>query len=227
MDRNKRIFSLLVTLAITLACVPALPAVAPLPTQPVGAVDTMIAGTYAAASTSTAMNTTPTPTLSDTLTPSRTPTITPTGTATIIFKTPTMFSVGGGSSSGGSSGGSSSGSGTSTGNEPPVYSCKLVKLTPAYGAHLKRNRNFIMTWRVVNTGNIVWDHNSVDYMYLSGTPMHTQSLYDIPISVGPNRQVDLSVRMQVPSKKGTYVTTWTMKVGSDTFCTLEQMIIAD
>jgi hypothetical protein len=226
MDRNKRILSLLVTLAITLACVPALPAVAPLPTQPVGAVDTMIAGTYAAASTGTAINTTPTPTLSDTLTPSRTPTITPTGTATIIFKTPTLFSVGGGggSSGGGSSSGGSSGGGGST---TPTYACKLVKTIPAYGAHLPRNKNFNTTWRVANTGDIVWDHNSVDYLYLSGTPMHKQSLYDIPISVGPKRQVDLTVRMQVPSKKGTYVTTWTMKVGSDTFCTLEQMIVAE
>lgn len=226
MDRNKRIVSLLVTLVITLACVPALPAVAPLPTQPVGAVETMIAGTYAAASTSTAMYTTPTPTLSDTLTPSRTPTITPTGTATIIFKTPTLFSVGGGSG-GGSSGGGSGGSSNGGGSTTPVYSCKLIKTLPAYGAHLKRNRSFVTTWRVANTGNIVWDHNSVDYMYVSGVPLHTQSLYDIPFNVGPNRQVDLTVNMKVPSKKGTYVTTWTMKVGSETFCTLEQMIIAD
>ncbi len=225
MDRNKRIFSLLVTLAITLACVPALPAVAPLPTQPVGAVDTMIAGTYAAASTSTAMYITPTPTLSDTLTPSRTPTITPTATATIIFKTPTLFSVGGGGGSGGgSSGGGSGGGGGSTN---PNYSCKLIKTIPAYGSHLALNKDFETTWRVVNKGNIVWDHNSVDYLYVRGTPMHMQSLYDLPISVAPNRQVDLVVSMQVPSKKGTYVTTWTMRVGNETFCTLEQKIIAD
>lgn len=225
MDRNKRIFSLLVTLAITLACVPALPVVAPLPTQPVGAVDTMVAGTYAAASTGTAMNTTPTPTLSDTLTPSRTPTITPTGTATIIFKTPTLFSVGGG---GGSSGGGSSGGGSSGGGSTnPNYSCKLIKTIPAYGSRLARNKNFKTTWRVVNTGDIVWDRNSVDYLYVSGTPMHMQSLYDLPISVAPNRQVDLVVSMQVPSKKGTYVTTWTMRVGHETFCILEQKIIAN
>jgi hypothetical protein len=224
MDRNKRILSLLVTLAITLACVPALPAVAPLPTQPVGAVDTMIAGTYAAAREGTVVNTTPTPTLRETLTPSRTPTITPTATATIIFKTPTLFSVsgGGGSGSGGTSGGGGGG-----GSTTPTYSCKLIKTTPAYGAHIARNKNFKTTWRVANTGDIVWDRNSVDYLYVSGAHLHKQALYDLSISVAPKQQVDLGVNMQAPSKKGTYVTTWTMKVGGDSFCTLEQLIIVD
>ncbi len=223
MDRNKRILSLLVMLAITLACVPALPAVAPLPTQPVGAVDTIVAGTYAAASTGTAMNTTPTPTPRETLTPSQTPTITPTATATIIFKTPTLFSIGGG---GTSSGGTSSG-GTGGGGVTITYACKLIKVTPAYGSHVTRGEKFKTIWRVVNTGNIVWDHNSVDYLYVSGAHLHTQPLYDLPINVPPKAGVSLVVNMQAPSKKGTYVTTWTMRVGDETFCRLEQKIIAD
>jgi hypothetical protein len=225
MDRNKRILSLLVTLAITLACVPALPAVAPLPTQPVGAVDTMIAGTYAAARESTVVNTTPSPTLSDTLTPSRTPTITPTGTATIIFKTPTMFSIAGGGGSSG--GGSSSGGGGSGGGVTITYACKLIKVTPTYGSHIAPGKKFKTIWRVVNTGNIVWEHNSVDYLYVSGAHLHTQPLYDLSTNVPPKAEVNLVVNMQAPNKKGVYVTTWIMRVGSDTFCTLEQKIIAN
>lgn len=221
MERNKRIGYLLVALAITLACVPVLPAVAPLPTQPVGAVDTMIAGTYAAASTGTAFKTTSTPTPRETLTPSRTPTITPTATATIIFKTPTMlFSIGGGGGGGGG-GGTPTGGGGGGGF---TYACKIIKITPAYGSRIKRGQTFRTTWRVANAGDVVWDHNSVDYLYFSGARIHLQELYDLPMNVLPNRQVDLAVKMQAPNNRGTYVTTWVMRIGDEIFCNMEQRI---
>ena len=223
MDWKKRIGTLLVTLAITLACVPTLPSVAPLPTQPVGAVDTIVAGTYAAASTGTSVNTTSTPTPSKTPTPSQTPTDTATPTATIIFKTPTMFSIGGG---GGGGGGASKTPGGGGGGEP-TFACRIIKITPKYGSHLARGKNFKTTWRVANSGNIFWDRNSVDYKYWSGAHLHKQALYDLPTNVNPKQQVDLVVSMKVPSKRGTYITTWVMQIGDELFCTLEQKIIAD
>jgi hypothetical protein len=224
MDRNKRIGTLLVMLAITLACAPVLPAVAPLPTQQVGAVDTMIAGTYVAAFTSTAMNTTPTPTPRATLTPSQTPTITATPTATIIFKTPTSFSLPGGGGGGGGGGASATPGG---GGGGPIYACRIVKTTPPYGSHQKRGKDFKTTWIVRNTGNMDWDVNSVDYKYFSGAQIQKQSLYDLPFSVAPKKEVALFVAMQVPNKRGTYITTWIMQIGDELFCNLEQKIIAD
>lgn len=231
MDWKKRFGTLLVMLAITLACVPVLPSVALLPTQPVDAVDTRIAGTYAAASSATAVNITFTPTQTGTPTATQTATITPTPTATFILKTPTMFfSAGGGGGGGGSSGGGSGGGGSSGGGGggfEPTYTCRIVKITPASGSHLTHGDAFQTIWRVLNTGNMVWDHNSVDYKYASGTPMHIQSLYDLPINVAPRKQVDLVVDMQVPNTPGTYITTWVMQVGHDVFCSLKQKIIAD
>jgi len=226
MDRNKRIGTLLVMLAITLACAsPVLPSVASLPTQAVGAVKTMIAGTYAAASTATAVNVTSTATLPGTPTTTGTATITVTPTATFILKTPTMyFSGGGGGGGGGTPGGGGGGGG---GGFEPTYACKIMKIIPAYGSHLTRGRTFRTTWRVTNSGDVVWDRNSVDYKYSSGTPMQRQSLYDLPNNVSPGKQVDLIVAMEVPSKRGTYITTWIMQIGDQVFCSMEQKIIAD
>ena len=226
MDRKKRIACLLVALAITLACVPALPIVAPLPTQPVGAVDTIVAGTYAAASTGTALKITSTPTPADTLTPSRTPTITPTATATVIFKTPTSFLLGGGGSGGGGGGGGGSSGG---GTDPTiVYKCLIVKVTPANNTHFAPNTNFTTTWQLKNTGNIRWYHNSVDYRHYVSKPslplLHLQAIYDLPKDVDPGGQVLADVDMRSPATNGTYTTTWTLRVGDKNFCSMKLTI---
>lgn len=96
MDWKKRSAFLVAALVITLACAPVLPSIAPLPTQAVGAVDTIVAATYNAAATGTAVvvsKYTSTPTPPGTLTPSQTPTVTPTGTATVdfVYRSPTPF----------------------------------------------------------------------------------------------------------------------------------------
>ncbi|MCL4825676.1 MAG: hypothetical protein KJZ57_15825, partial [Anaerolineales bacterium] len=86
MDWKKRSAFLVAALVITLACAPVLPSIAPLPTQAVGAVDTIVAATYNAAATGTAVvvsKYTSTPTPPGTRTPAPTPTVTPTGTATV------------------------------------------------------------------------------------------------------------------------------------------------
>jgi hypothetical protein len=222
MERKKRFGYLLVALAVTLACVPVLPAVAPLPTQPVGAVDTIVAGTYAAASTGTAVNTTPslTPTPLELFVASRTPTITPTGTATIIFKIPTVaFSSGAGGSGG------SSGSGVVSYGPPPEFACKLIKVTPLLGARIAAGKKFNTTWQVTNQGASAWDANSVDYQYASGSRLHQQPLYDLPFSVPPGNTAYLVVAMQAPAKPGTYASTWVMHVSNQFFCKLDMKIV--
>jgi hypothetical protein len=224
MDRNKRIGTLLIILAITLACAPVLPSVAPLPTQAAGAVDTIVAGTYAAASTGTAVNVTPTLTPRETLTPSQTPTITTTPTATIIFKTPTMFFIGGG---GGGGGGGITITGT-PGGPQLTYACKIMKIAPAYGSRQKRGWGFTTIWTVVNRGNVVWSHTSVDYLYWAGDHLEKNKqhpLYDLPKDVAPKGSVSLAVPMIAPKTPGTYTTTWIMQIGKESFCDLNQQIV--
>ena len=221
MDRKKRILSLLVTLAVTLACVPALPTVAPLATRPAGYVETIIAGTAAAAAKSTERASSPTPRPNDTLVPTFTPGPAVSPTATIIFKIPTVEI----SSGGGTGGSGSSGSGGGSSGPPPPMSCKISEITPRPGAHIKPDIDFTTTWRVSNRGSALWDVNSVDYRYMLGAKLHKQPIYDLPFSVPPGNTVYLSVAMHSPSAPGVYTTTWAMNQGSTVFCKLETKII--
>lgn len=223
MDRKKRTGYLLVILAVTLACVPALPSVAPLPTQPVGAVDTIIAATYGAASTNTALvGPTSTFTPEATFTPSLTPTITPTGTATVIFHyyTPTKTRTPKGGTSGGTSGGGGGGGGG--GAITPLYQCEVIEVIPANGSIYPPGANIgTITWLVKNTSTIAWDHNSVDYRFYGGVLITPQKLYDLPnnLDVGPTKEVYLFINDAVaPTQPGSYATVWEMKVGDTEFC---------
>jgi hypothetical protein len=222
MDRKKRLGYLLVALAVTLACVPTLPVVAPLPTQPVGAVETMIAGTYAAASTGTALQITPTSTPFDTPTPSKTPTITPTGTATTIFHyyTPTPLPISGGGGGG---------------KAPPSYACKLLSITPPHASVYPPGMAFVAIWEIKNTGDTFWDQNSVDYLYRGGAflsdPAKQVNLndpydtHDLPGHVLEGKSVELTVDMIAPATPGMYTTTWSLHVGDKYFCTVKLTIV--
>jgi hypothetical protein len=219
MSPKKRFGYLLLALAVTLACVPSIPSVASLPTQPVGLVETIVAGTYAAAATGTALQITPTATPVDTLTPSPTATITPTGTATIIFKMPTQVIIIPPTSGSG-------GGGTTSGTAVPTveYKCTVVKVTPANNSHFVANTNFTTTWRVKNTGNIYWSSNSVDYKFSTGAPLHLQALYDLPTDVAKGGVINLTVSMRAPSADGTYTTVWVLRVGKENFCQMKLTI---
>ncbi len=219
MDRKKRILSLLVTLAITLACVPAIPTVAPLSTRPAGFVETMVAGTAAAAAKSTERASSPTPRPNATLLPTHTPGPALSPTATIIFKIPTIkVSSGGGTDSSGGSGGGSSG-------PPPEMACRVTDISPRLGSHVKLDKDFTVTWRVSNRGSALWDSNSVDYKYMLGTKLHKQPIYDLPFSVPPGATVFLSVAMHSPSTPGIYSSTWALHASSTLFCKLDMKII--
>jgi len=226
MDRKKRILSLLVTLAITLACVPALPAVAPLPTNPAGFVETMVAGTAAAAAKSTERASSPTPQPNDTLVPTHTPEPSLTPTATVIFLLPTIPTIDlSGGSAGGGSGEGGGGSGGGPSEPPPEMACKVASVTPAPGAHVKPDKDFTTTWRVSNRGSATWDANSVDYKYILGAKIYKQPIYDLPFSVPPGNVIYLSVAMHSPSKPGVYSSTWAMNASSTFFCKLEMKIV--
>jgi hypothetical protein len=44
-------------------------------------------------------------------------------------------------------------------------------------------------------------------------------------NVNVGESIDLGVDMQAPKDSGTYTTTWTMRAGSKTFCTMTLTIV--
>jgi len=204
--RKSKLLIWVTALALIMACAPSL--VTPsVPTVDPGAVGTFIAQTVAAASTQTAASI-PTFTPSPTITPTVvTETPLPTATSTVIFilSTPTPLVLP---------------SSTSAGTSSQNYSCQITRVSPANGSTFDPRDDFDAVWTVRNNGQKDWDRNSVDYIYSSGDKIHKVSGYDLDDNVRTGNSIDLGVDMQAPKNSGNYSTTWTMRAGSKTFCTL-------
>lgn len=208
-------------LVLIMACVPTLAAPS-IPTIDPAAANTFIAQTVIAAGTRTAAAL-PTLTFTPSLTPTEaTETASPTFTSTVIFRlstpTPLVIPTFTGVSSGGGGGG---GGGSSSSN----YACKISKVSPPNGSSFSPRQDFNAVWTVKNIGQKKWDHTSVDYIYSSGDKFHKIAGYDLSSNVGVGESVDLGVDMQAPKNSGTYTTTWTMRVGSKTFCEMTLTIV--
>jgi hypothetical protein len=219
--RKTKLSLWIVALALIMACAPALgtPVV---PTVDPGAVNTFIAQTVNAAATQTALSMpslTPSPTITPTVS---TETPSPTSTATVIFvlstPTPLVIPTFTAASSGGGGGGGSS-------NQN--YSCQVTRVAPANGSSFNPRDDFDAIWTVRNNGQKNWDRTSVDYIYSSGAKIHKISGYDLDENVRVGNSIDLGVDMQAPKDPGTYTTTWTMRSGNKTFCTLNLTIVVD
>jgi len=144
-----------------------------------------------------------TPTEAETATPfivtvaTRTPTITQTSTATVTI-TPTK-----------------------TPNQP----CVVAALVPAENAQFGSGAFFDTVWTVINTGTMTWMAGNVDFVYQTGTKMHLYGdILDIPSTASPNQSLVLIVHMQAPTTKGTYSETWSIKEGSNIYCTISMGI---
>jgi len=214
--RKTKLLIWIIALALVMACIPTL--VTPsIPTINPGAVNTFIAQTVNAAATQTAA-VLPSLTLTPTITPTRnTATPSPTATSTVIFILssptpviiPTFTNV------------SLGGSGTSSDN----YACQITKVSPPNGSSFSPRDDFDAVWTVKNIGKKKWDRTSVDYIYSSGAKIHKISGYDLPENVNVGSSVNLGVDMRAPKDTGTYTTTWTMRIGSKTFCPLNLTIV--
>ena len=204
--RKSKLLVWVTALALIMACAPSL--VTPsVPTVDPGAVNTFIAQTVAAASTQTAASIpsfTPSPTITPTVV---TETPLPTATSTIIFvlSTPTPLVLP---------------TSTSAGSSSQNYSCQITRVSPANGSTFDPRDDFDAVWTVRNNGQKDWDRNSVDYIYSSGDKIHKVSGYDLDDNVRTGNSIDLGVDMQAPKNSGNYSTTWTMRAGNKTFCTL-------
>ncbi len=214
--RKTKLLVWMTALALIMACAPSL-ATPSVPTVDPGAVGTFIALTVNAASTQTAASM-PSLTPSPTLTPIvNTQTPIPTATATVIFilSSPTPLVIPTFTSS------SSGGGGTSSDN----FACRVTKVSPANGTGFNPRDDFDAIWTVRNIGQRNWDRNSIDIVYSSGAKIHKVSGYDLDANVRVGDSIDVGVDMQAPKDSGTYSTTWVMRRGDNSFCTLSLTIV--
>jgi uncharacterized protein YgiM (DUF1202 family) len=81
--------------------------------------------------------------------------------------------------------------------------------------------DFDARWTLKNTGTQTWSLAQVDYLFRAGVEMHKyEDHYDLPVDVAPGETIDLIVDMIAPQKIGPHGTTWVVKLGNDTICTL-------
>ncbi len=215
MPKNRYLFWLTALVAV-MACVPTVAAPS-VPTIDPNAIGTFIVQTSNAAATQTsAVLPTLTPTVF-TPTPTSTDTPEPTATSTVIFvfftPTPTL----GLQPTSGSSGGSA------TSSKP--YACDVLSVTPPNGTKYNNRVDFDAKWKVKNIGKNIWDKNSVDYLYSSGSKFHKVAGYDLSKTVNVGETAELIVDMLSPKNPGTYTTNWTMRIGDEKFCTLSLTIV--
>ena len=187
------------------------PAVTPLP----GSLETSIAQTVAVAQSQTALLLpSPTRTPTETLLPVNMSTDTPTSTATIVFVFPTSTftrTV------------TPTDDGLADTNNDPT--CKLISRSPKNNQVFKPRTDFDARWVIENTSESLWNENSVDYIYYSGTKMHKISAYDLPQNVDVGETVTIIVDMVAPKNAGTYSTTWTLRSKKNEFCKLRISIV--
>ena len=184
-----------------------------------GMFETIVASTAGAAMTRTALYTTPSPTSTWTPLPTHTPSLTPTASPTFLFtygasrtpsRTPVPSSV------------------VASSDTPPTSGsldgCILLSQSPEDGSHFSARESFKVAWKVENTGSRVWDRDSVDFAFSTGTEMHKKRLYDLPANIPVGEYVTLNVSMAAPKSEGTYYTVWSLRRGQDRFCHVDLTI---
>ena len=206
MNRSRRL-NLLACMLLA-GCAPLL-APPPAPTLDHGLLNSIVAQTANAASTQTASvriespTTLPTSTLLITTTPSEIPSLTP--TFIFILSTPTKPSPTS-SSSGGGGGGD--------------YECDVLSQSPQNNTAFSPGTDFETRWQVNNTGTHSWNKDNIDYRYASGAKLHKLAVYDLSEDVAVGKRVDIIVKMKAPAEAGSYSTTWNLRMGKVTFCSM-------
>ncbi len=208
---QKNVILLMMTTAVILACAPTFaPAVTPIPTFDPNSIGTAIVETANAAAAQTQLFITPTVTPTFTPTATKTPSETPTPTKTFIFLfyTPTKSATPNATDQAGAK----------------DYACELVSQTPEDNNIIGGGGFFSVRWQVKNTGKKIWDSNSMDYRYKSGTKMHQKPAYDLYKDIAVGEVADIIVDMTAPATPGKYSTAWVIRVGKTEFCKLSLTI---
>jgi len=80
------------------------------------------------------------------------------------------------------------------------------------GTRAPPNKGFTKTWRLKNTGTCTWD-TSYDVVFVGGDQMSGPDETPLLIKVPPGKNMDVSVKLTSPSKKGTYKGQWGIRNG--------------
>ncbi len=94
-----------------------------------------------------------------------------------------------------------------TATPKPCNQAQFVSETVLDGTEYNVNENFTKTWRLKNIGTCTWNTN-YKLVFSSGEKMSGPSTKNLPQSVAPGEQLDISVDLKSPGTAGTYKGIW-------------------
>lgn len=105
---------------------------------------------------------------------------------------------------------------TGGGGSTPVvreYACNIINQSPRDNSYWKRNKDFDVTWTIVNTGTKEW-RDGLDLVFYSGANFTKSSLVELP-AMAPGDRYKVVLDAVTPSKDGAYTMVWKLEGG---FC---------
>lgn len=213
MKKYRSYYILLVLVLVLSGCMPTTPE------PPFVSVETIVVATYAAiqAQTEAAMP------VATTSTPSATPiesysTVTPifTNTSFVISSLtpiPTSTTIP-----------SATPTNVTSGSGNVLYSCEVVSSSPGSGYEVKKNKNFIWTIRVKNTGTVKWDRGDTKIAHIKGAEYYIEKRVLLEETTKTGEIGEFRVELYAPEEQGRYTSTWTMRKGIHDFCVIKYQI---
>ncbi len=98
------------------------------------------------------------------------------------------------------------------------WTCAVRGVNPPRGWQVERDKEFSVTWTVLNTGTKHWTVNTIDFVFQSGFRHEGRSIQDLWKNVAPGNTVNLTVRYKSPKQLGEYRAIWNLRVGNRDFC---------
>lgn len=91
---------------------------------------------------------------------------------------------------------------------------KPIDVTVPDGSVLRPGEVFTKTWRLVNTGDCIWNENYA-IVWFSGEMMGSARIQFLDEPVPPGQSVDLSVEMIAPLQSGYFQSNWKLRNADD------------
>jgi Ig-like domain from next to BRCA1 gene len=80
----------------------------------------------------------------------------------------------------------------------------VADVTIPDGTNMAPNQSFAKTWRLVNNGTTTWN-SSYALVFSSGTSMSAPAVVNLPASVPPGQNADITVNLVAPATPGEYI----------------------
>ncbi len=89
-------------------------------------------------------------------------------------------------------------------------SAALVSTTIPDGSTFLPGDFFSKSWRIKNTGTCTWT-TGYALVFVNGSRMEGQSIYNFTSSIAPGQSVDLSISLRAPASPGTFTGDWMLR----------------